>query len=86
MSKPWAIFVPGPDEYHAAPSEAAAKHMVDKHNAAIRDYVAKSKLDWAPDLLEAEPIEWPFDAAAHSAELAEFDYAAWGLEGGTDAS
>lgn len=81
MNAPWAIFVGGPDEYHAAPSEAAAIHMADKHNAAMRDYVAKSKTDWALDLLEAEPVEWPFDADSHSAELAEFDYAAWGLEG-----
>lgn len=82
MSKLWAIFTPGADEYHAAPSEEAAKHMAERHTAAMQDYVTRKKLDWARDTIAAEVVEWPFDPEAHSDELAEFDYAAWGLEDG----
>ena len=53
MSKLWAIFVPGADEYHAAPSEAAAKHMAERHTAAMLAYVAKNKLD-GTDMTAAE--------------------------------
>lgn len=80
MSKLWAIFVPGADEYHAAPSEAAAKHMAERHIAVMQEYVAKNKLDWARGLIEAEVIEWPFDPESHAQELAEFDYDGWGLK------
>jgi len=82
MSKQWSIYIPGPDEYHAAPSEAAAKHMAKRHNDAMKDYCAKNKLDWGLDMITAEVAEWPFEAEGHTEELKDFDYAGWGLEGG----
>lgn len=82
MTKLWAIHIPGPDEYHAAPSEAAAKHMADRHTAAMQDYVTRNKLDWGHEMIAAAVVEWPFDSEVHSDEIEEFDYVAWGLEGG----
>lgn len=82
MSKLWSIYIPGPDEYHAAPNEEAAKHMADRHNNAMKDYVAKNNLDWGVDMITAEVAEWPSDAEDHAEDLKDFDYAAWGLQGG----
>lgn len=80
MTKLWAIHIPGPDEYHAAPSESAAHYMAEKHTSAMREYIKTNKLDWAEESIKAEPVEWPFDADEHAKEMAEFDYAAWGIQ------
>ena len=83
MKKLWAIHIPGPDEHHAAPSQEAASHMASKHNAAMKEYVAKNKLNWPAESITAEVTEWPFDPESHAEELKEFDYAEWGLKGTT---
>ena len=82
MNELWAIHIPGPDEYHAAPSEAAARHMADKHNAAMKEYVSKNKPDWGINRITASAAKWPSDAESHAAEIRDFDYAGWGLQGG----
>lgn len=81
MSQLWAIYISGPDEYHAAPNEESAKHMADLHIAAMQEYITKNNLNWAAEIITAEVVEWPYDAKEHAAELEEFDYAGWGLEG-----
>lgn len=82
MKKLWAIHIPGPDDYHAAPSQEIANHMAARHNVAMQEYVSKNKLDWGLEMITAEVAEWPGTAEDHTEELAEFDYAAWGLENG----
>lgn len=82
MSALWAIHIPGPDEYHAAPSEAAARHMADKHNAAMTEYVAEKKPDWGINYITASAVPWPSDAESHAEEMRDFDYAGWGLKDG----
>lgn len=82
MSKLFAIYIPGPDEYHPAPSEAAARHMAERHMAAMKDYIAKNQLEWASESITAEVVEWPFDPEDHAEDIKSFDFAAWGLEGG----
>lgn len=84
----WSIYIPGPDEYHAAPSETAAKHMASRHNAAMDEWYAshshknKSSIHMPIECTKADVIEWPFDAEDHAEEIREFDFASWGLEGG----
>lgn len=82
MTELWAIHIPGPDEYYAAPSEAAARHMADKHNAAMTEYVAKKKPDWGINYITASAVPWPSDAESHAAAMQNFDYAGWNLQGG----
>lgn len=81
----WSIYIGGMDEYHAAPSESAAKHMADKHNAAITQWYADcpDETGFRPplDVALAKVEVWPFDAEEHAEDLLEFDYAGWGLEG-----
>lgn len=86
MTSLWCIHIPGPDECHAAPSEAAAHHMAAKHNAAMTAYFEKN-----PDPDGVGPLRestlatvkpWPWSAEDHADDLADFDYKAWGLEGG----
>jgi hypothetical protein len=86
MSKLWAIHIPGPDDLHAAPSEAAAHHMAAKNNAAMTEYLEKH-----PELVEppfgllresvmTTVVEWDGTAESHANWLKGFDYAGWGLE------
>jgi len=84
QTKLWAIHIPGPDEHHPAPSEAIARHMAQKHNAAMESYLAKN-----PDTsgffppresILAKVVEWPFEPGCHVEQVQEFDYTAWGLE------
>lgn len=83
MSKLWSIYISGMDEYHSAPSEASAKHMAEKHNAAMAAYFERH-----PEMQDmmgmgiASVAEWPFEAEDHAEDIKSFDYAAWGLEGG----
>lgn len=86
MNTLWSIYIGGMDEYHAAPNEAVAKHMVEKHNASITQWYAECPDDtgFRPPLevalAKVEP--WPFDANEHTEDMAEFDPTEWGLEGG----
>ena len=77
----WAIYIPGPDEYHAAPSKEAAEHMADRHTKAMQEYIAKNKLTWGIETITAHVAQWPYDFESHVQELTEFDAAAWGLKG-----
>ena len=87
MSKLYSIYIGGMDEYHAAPSESAAQQMASRHNEAITRWYTDcpDKTGFRPpiDSSLAKVEEWPFDADEHAEELLEFDYAEWGLEGGT---
>jgi hypothetical protein len=86
MSTLWSIHIPGPDDYHPAPSEAAAKHMADKHNAAMDEWYAKnpgkSAIYMPIESTKATVVEWPFEPEDHAEEMKVFEWAAWGLEGG----
>jgi hypothetical protein len=82
MKTLWSIHIPGPDEYHADPSEEIAKYMAARHTTAMQAYVADNKLDWGLEMISAEVAEWPGTAEDHAEDVSEFDYAAWGLEGG----
>lgn len=80
----YALFVPGPDEYHAAPSKDLADYMAAQHNAAMAEFFEKNpdylkRWDTTPEQLQAVVREWPFDADEHTEQLAEFDYSGWGL-------
>ena len=81
----YAIFVPGPDEYHAAPSEGLAHYMATQHNAAMAEFFEKNpeyltRWNTTPEQLNAEVRAWPFDADEHAEQIAEFDYAGWGID------
>ena len=80
----WCINLPAPDEHHAAPSEAIARHMEQAHNEAMRAYFAKnppadafSRRLHAGCLAVAVP--WPWSAEEHAEQLQSFDAAEWGL-------
>lgn len=79
-SKLWAIYIPGPDEYYAAPDEKSAIEMMEKHNAAITKYIAEKKADWADLPTKCEVAEWPGSKEDHAAEILDFDYVAWEIE------
>ncbi|MES2942956.1 MAG: hypothetical protein V4772_08835 [Pseudomonadota bacterium] len=87
-SKLWAIHIPGPDDFHAAPSEAAAHHMAEKHNATMDEYLANRAelFDSAHGVprgsVMAVVAEWPGTATNHAKWLKEFEYEAWGLKAG----
>lgn len=79
--KLWALFVPGPDEYHAAPSEAIARQIAALHNNWLKSdgIHAMAALDLNFEQVEAIVVEWPFGAEEHAEDVAEFDCAEWGL-------
>ena len=86
MSNLWAIHIPGPDDIYAAPSQDAAKHMAEKHNAAMRGYFErhpeKAHDNWpTAESTLALVIEWPFEDG-HAEALKEFNASAWGWQGG----
>jgi hypothetical protein len=84
--KLWALFVPGPDDLYPAPSEAVARQMADKHNAAVEEYLALKANDVSDYVRKglsespAKAIEWPYDAAGHARQLAGFSYEEWEIE------
>lgn len=82
----WCIYIPGPDECHAAPSEAAAHHMAARHNAAMVAYFAKHPDPEVTGLsLEsctASVRPWPWSAESHAEDMSGFDPRVWGLGGG----
>lgn len=86
MNKLWCIYIPGPDEHYAAPSEEAAQRMAERHNAAMADYFAKNPdpegLYPSIKSVQAKVVEWPFEPNDHAEDIASFDFALWGLEGG----
>lgn len=85
----WSIYIPGPCEYHPAPSKSAAHHMAAKHNAAMDAYFQKnppSEFTPSKESTMATVAEWPFDDETHAEEIKNFDFAGWGLskqKGGT---
>lgn len=69
--KRWAIYVPGPDEYHAMPSHEAAELAARQHNSSgCIEHIAELTGMEQPRLL-ASVCEWPFDADGHADELAD---------------
>ncbi len=84
MSKLWAIYVPGPDEFHAAPSEAIAIQMAAKHNAAMAGWHSKNPdtTGMGPSIESTTAVVelWPSDEESHAEDLK--DFAKWGLEWG----
>lgn len=84
MKKLYAIYISGPDEYHAAPSEAAAKHMAEKHNAAMQEWLlGREDKHGLEPLTMAQVVEWPFGPESHAGESKYFDYAEWGMKDGS---
>ena len=77
----WAIHIPGPDEFYAAPSKETAEHMAAMHAKAMQEFFAKTQRTDGLAMVTAQVAAWPSDAESHSAALQEFDYAAWGLKG-----
>ena len=57
-----AIFVPGPDEYHAMPDMETATDMVARHNATLenepkmRDMITRLGLD--PERMKSSVCKW----------------------------
>lgn len=85
----WSIHIPGPDDYHAAPSEKSAIHMAEKHNASMTEHFSKTPITPGDDeklraSCNAVVSHWPFDAEAHAKAISDFDYAAWGLAKGDE--
>ena len=74
MSALWAVYVPGPDEYLAMPSEHAARGFAARHNAAMARKSEFARMTGALGLgaeqLAVVACHWPFDATGHAAELA----------------
>jgi len=73
--KLWCIYIPGPDDLHAAPSHEVAEQMAACHNAAMKEFFDRNpeKLaDWAltVDQCKAQVIEWPHGADEHAENLA----------------
>jgi hypothetical protein len=69
--KLWAIYVPGPDGYHAMPSRDAAELAARQHNnSGCIEHIAE-RLGMERDVLLVSVCEWPFDADDHAAELME---------------
>lgn len=86
-AKLWCINFPGPDEHHAAPSEAVAQHMAKCHNAAMSAYFERRppKDDFTRNLhasCMAVISPWPWSAEGRAEALQDFNPAEWGLEGG----
>lgn len=78
----WGIHIPGPDDWHAAPSEAAAKHMAERHNKAMDAYFVKNPpCPHSPprESVMAVALPWPWGANDHAEAVAGFDAEAWGL-------
>ena len=71
-----AIFVPGPDEYHAMPDMETATDMVARHDAALenepkmRDMITRLGLD--PERMKSSVCKWPYSDAEHAEDLAVF--------------
>lgn len=69
--KLWAIYVPGPDEYHAMPSREAAEIAARQHNnSGCIEHIAE-QLGMEPKSLLVSVCEWPGDADDHAEELAD---------------
>lgn len=69
--KLWAIYVPGPDEYHAMPSRDAAELAAHQYNnSGCIEHIAE-RLGMERDVLRVTVCEWPGDADDHAAELME---------------
>ena len=85
MSKLWSIYIPGMDEYHPAPNKQIAQHMAERHNAAMAAYRAKhpDPHGFGPTVKATTAVvrKWPFEPRDHAEEIAQFDYAGWGLAG-----
>lgn len=79
----WGIHIPGPDDWHAAPNEEAARHMAAKHNKAMDAYFAKNPpCKYSPPLesVMAQAMPWPWGKDDHAEALADFDAKAWGID------
>ncbi len=91
----WAVWCPGSEIIHAAPSEAAARHMAAKVNAELDEYAKANADTLSPYMLEsiatmrAIATTWDDGEASHAEDLAknfraeDWDWrAADGQEGG----
>ena len=71
-----AIFVPGPDEYHAMPDMETATDMASRHNDALenepkmRDMITRLGLD--PEQMKCSVCKWPYSDAEHAEDLEFF--------------
>ena len=78
----WGIHIPGPDDWHAAPSEAAANHMAARHNIAMNAHFEKNPpCPHSPPIgsVIAKALPWPWGVNDHAEALIGFDAEAWGL-------
>lgn len=75
--KLYGIHVKFSDEVHAAPSLQVAQIMKEKHDATMKECVARCAFSWATlDDLLANVIEIE-DQEEHAELMAEFSYSAW---------
>ena len=71
-----AIFVPGPNEYHAMPDMETAADMAARHNAALenepelRGMITRLGLD--PEKMKSMVCKWPYSDDEHAEDLAVF--------------
>ena len=71
-----AIFVPGPNEYHAMPDMETAADMAARHNVALenepemRGMITRLGLD--PEQMKSSVCKWPYSDDEHAEDLAVF--------------
>ena len=71
-----AIFVQGPNEYHAMPDMETAADMAARHNAALENEpemrVMITRLGLDPEQMKSLVCKWPYSDAEHAEDLAVF--------------
>lgn len=81
MSALWAIYVPGPDEYYAMPSERVAREMAVRHNTAMAGSVGVAgmmeSLGLSVEQVSAFAVVWPYSAEDHADDLLAHCPAGW---------
>lgn len=80
----WALFVPGPDDMHPAPSKEVAEHMAKLHNESMAGWLkAHPEMAWSAEFMKKNPAVaavWTHGPEEHAELLAtEFRYTDWGL-------
>ena len=81
--KLWIVSIPGPDDWHAAPSYRAAQLMKAHHDKCMTEWLAIQHTNGQMLCIHAENvmavIEECDDPEEHSDMLAKFSYSDWGI-------
>ena len=83
MSKLYIVSIPGPDEWHAAPSYRAAQLMKEHHDKCMTEWLATQHANGQMLCIHDENviavIEECDDPEEHADMLAKFSYSDWGI-------